>query len=132
MSTGPRPTDKGDSRGGSPGGASAGRTRPGPLTKRKCIVCGVEKYLEFPTFYRIGRGFRKTCRECELKAKDPVPEPAPGDDLFYLADAVKMVADQLVEVTRQLGVIRKELHECIQRIQGPLTPPRPPQPTPAG
>jgi len=54
------------------------------------------------------------------------PPPIQGDDLFYLADSVKMVADQLVEVTRALGKIRADLHKVIEGIQN-----RPPPPVPA-
>jgi hypothetical protein len=95
---------------------------------RACNVCHIEKEANSENFRPHGRGLSKTCRDCENmktgpqtgKARAPgnpgdgLPkDPNPGDDLFYFADALKMVADSIAatraELIREVGLLTKEM-----------------------
>jgi hypothetical protein len=96
---------------------------------RECNVCHIGKEANSENFRPHGRGLSKTCRDCENlktgpqtgRARNPTPgasgdsypNPNPGDDLFYFADALKMVADSIAatkaELIREVGLLTKEM-----------------------
>ena len=95
---------------------------------RACNVCHIEKEANSENFRPHGRGLSKTCRDCENMKTGPqtgrarapgnpsdgLPkDPNPGDDLFYFADALKMVADSIAstraELIREVGLLTKEM-----------------------